>query len=57
MLVVRVDSFVFNLKRNYKDKFKKEFSKVSKDEKTRENPIILGHEGLKVVTLSAWASE
>lgn len=56
MLVVRVDLLaVFHLKKNFfKDKFKKEFAKVSRyDGFSRKNPKIGGLEGFKVATLSA----
>lgn len=43
-------------KENLKINSKKEFAKVSRD-KGLENPKILGLEGLKVATPSAWALE
>lgn len=46
---------MFNLKRNFKDKSKKEFAEGNRYEKFfRKNPKIGGLEEFKVATLSAW---
>ena len=58
MLVVRVDLVaIFNYKRKSKDKFKKEFAKVSRYERFSRENLKIGHSKDSELQLSVWPLE